>query len=203
MELDEMKKLWQEIDQLKEKQQISTDKIKSMLKKSGKSALDELIRILKINFSIAIPAVIIFCYFSRIFFETDGYYFLYPLLILITCIIVTPFQIKQYRILKEIDFAKMSVVEVSAKILKYQNMIQKMQLFEIICVAIYLGFYLYLFYLLNCGYQIIWGLIIFNCAVWIGAVIMIPVLYKKWFFNRIKRIKESLKELKEFEEPNN
>ena len=200
MELDEIKKLWNEIDSLKEKQQVNDNKIKKLLKNEGKTALAKLIGLAKFGTIILIPLGLFLCLLSYKFFEAGGYYMIYPLVFLLICILMVPLDIYLYRLLKEIDFSTMSVREVSERILKYQNIIRKCEIYGIIVCIVYLGIWYYLFYKLWFGSEIVWSFIIFMIVMCLVAGLSIPFLYKKVYYNNINRIKESLKELKEFEE---
>jgi len=201
MELDEVKKIWNEMDALKEKLQVNDNRIKEMLKKEGKSALDRLMKAAKIYSFIMIPLGFWFCLCSYKFFEAGGYYVICPLIFLLICVVSTPLEIYLYRWLKEIDFSKMSVKEVSERILKYQNMVQKGQLYGTAFFFIYLGIWYYLYYKLTIGTEIVWELIIFMSVIYLSAgLFLIPFLYKKLYYNNINQIKESLRELREFGE---
>ena len=200
MELDEIKKIWNEIDLSREKQQDNDDGIKEMLKNEGKTALSKLLRYGKFSTIAMIPLGLIFCLLSYQFFEAGGYFIIWPLLFLLICISMEPLEIYSYRLLKEIDFSSMSVKEVSERILKYQNIVRKCEMYGIVIGLIYLGIWYYLYYKLIFGSEIIWGFIIFMIAMCLIVGFSIPALYKKLYYNNINRIKESLKELKEFEE---
>ena len=200
MELDEVKKIWNEMDALKEKQQISDNRIKEMLKKEGESALAKLIKNAKFYTIAMIPLGLMLCLCSYKFFEAGGYYLICPLAFLLICILMEPLEIYLYRLLKRIDFSRMSVKEVSEQILKYQNILRKCQMYGIIFFIVFMGIWLYLFYKLWFGSVIIWGFIIYVAVVYVGGIIAIPFLYKKLYYNNINRINDSLKELKEFEQ---
>jgi len=200
MELDEIKKIWNEMDALKEKLQVSDNRIKEMLKNKGKSALDKLIMLSKLGMIILIPLGFLMCLISYKFFQAGGYYMIIPLFFLFYCIVMTPFDLYLYRLLKEIDFSNMTVREVSERILKYQNIIRKVEMYGIVGVVVYLSIWYYFFYILSFGSEILWGFIIFMIVMCIIAALSIPFLYKKLYYNNINSIKESLKELREFEE---
>ena len=200
MEPDEIKKMWQEVNLLKEKQQFSDLKIKEMLKNKGKTALSKLLNTANFYRFAMIPLGILFCFLSHNFFEKGGYYTIYPLIFLLFCICLEPFEIYLYRLLKEIDFAVMPVKEVSKRILKYQNFIRKWKMYGITFGIVYLGFWYYLFYKIIIGNEIVWGLIIFMFLMCIAVGFFTPFLLKKLYFNHINQIQESLNELKEFEE---
>jgi hypothetical protein len=199
MELDEVKKTWNEMDALNEKLKISDARIKEMLKKEGKSALAKLIRTAKFYTIAIIPLGVLLCLLSYDFFEAGGFYMIWPLLFLLICLLLEPLEIYLYRLLKGIDFHAMPVKEVSEKILKYQDILQKCRLYGTIIGVVYLIIWYYLYYKLIFGSEINWVFIIFMTGMCIAVGIGIQVLYKKLYFNHINRIKESLIELKEFE----
>ena len=200
MELDEIKKIWNEMETLKEKQQISDNRIKEMLKKEGKSALAKLIKTSKFYTIVMIPLGLFLCLLSYNFFEAGGYYMIWPLVFFLLCLLMEPLEIYLYRLLKGIDFSNMTVKEVSERILKYQDILQKCQIYGMIIFIVYMGVWYYLLYKLTVGSKIVWPLIIFMIIMCLGGLIAIPLLYKKLYFNNINRIKENLKELEEFEQ---
>ena len=200
MELDEIKQLWNEIDVLKEQQQVSNSRIKEMLKKQGKSALAKLIKTAKFYTIVIIPLGLFLCLLSYRFFEAGGYYMIWPILFLLICILLEPFEIYLYRLLKGIDFSTMPVKEVSEKILKYQGYIQKSQLYGTIIGIAYLGIWYYLYYQLIFGSETNWFFIIFMISMCVFVGFLIQFLYHKLYYKNIKQIKDSLKELKEFVE---
>ena len=201
MELDEIKKNWKEMDELKAKIQISDNRIKELLKKEGKSALDKLIKNAKFYTIAVIPLGLLICLLSYNFFEAGGYYVICPLFLLFLSFILQPLEIYLYRMLKGIDYANMPVKEVSRRILKYLNIIQKSQFYGTIVFFVYLGIWYFLYYKLIFGSEIHWFFIVFLTIVYLsGGLFLIPFLYKKLYYNNINRIRENLKELKEFEE---
>ena len=200
MELDQIKKIWTESDLFKLQSQVSDSKVVEMLKNEGKTALAKLIRLEKISVIFLIPLGIFFCLISYKFFQAGGYYMILPLLFLLFTILAEPFEIYLYRLLRGIDFSSMTVKEVSERILKYQNIVQKSQMYGMIFFIPCLGTWYYMFYKLSHGLEIFWPIIILMIFMCIAGLIAIPVLYKKLYFNNIDRIKKSLEELKEFEE---
>ena len=200
MELDEIKNLWIENGLLKEKQKVSNYRIKEMLKNKGVSALDKLINTAKIYMIITIPLGLFLCLLSYKFFEAGGYYVIWPILFLLLSVFLEFKQLFLYRLLKEIDFSTMSVKEVSEKIYKYQSIIQKGRLFGTIFGIVYLGIWYYLYYQLLFGSETNWFFIIFMISMCVVAGFLIQFLYNKLYFKNINQIKESLKELKDFEE---
>ena len=200
MELDEIKKLWSEIDLLKEKQQISQNKIKEMLKSKGETALAKLIRMAKLDVIATIPFGIIFCLCSYKFFVVGGYYMIFPLVFLLICILYQPFAIYAYRFLKRIDYSGMTVKEVSEKILNYQRRLKKGELYSMIFGFVYMPLWLYFGYKLYFGWCCNLQLIITYTIYYLSVLIITPFILKKLYYSHIDQIKESLQELKEFEE---
>jgi hypothetical protein len=200
MEPDEMKKMWQQVDLIKEKQQISDNRIKEMLKNQGKSALAKLLKTANFYRFAIIPLGLFLCLMSFSFFKAGGYYAICPLAFLLLCVLLEPLEIYLYRLLKGINFSTMSVKEVSERILKYHNIIRKAQIYSIIIGVTYLSIWYYLFYRLAIGSEIVWFVIIVMICMCIAVGCCAPILYKKLYYNHINQIKESLKELKEFEE---
>jgi hypothetical protein len=199
MELDEIKKNWAEMEALKEKLQISDNKIKEMLKNEGKSALAKLIKVSKFYIISAIPLGLLFCLCSYKFFEAGGYYLILPLLFMLICQHIGGLEIYLYRLLKGIDFSNMSVRDVSEKILKYRNIIQKIQLYGTIGVILFLGTWMFFYYKLFFGSEIVWGFIIYMIVLLVGGVCGLQIFFKKVYYKNIKKIQESLNELKVFE----
>ncbi|MDR1370599.1 MAG: hypothetical protein LBJ72_10835 [Dysgonamonadaceae bacterium] len=199
MDLEEVKKIWQEADSLKEQKRISDERIKNMLKNEGKSALDKLINTARNYTNMMIPLGIIICVFSYRFFEAGGLYPVCPLAMLLMCILLEPFEIYLYRLLKGIDYSTMTVREVNSRILKYQSIVKRWEFYGIAIFIVYMAIWYYLYYKLIFGDEIVWWFIIFTAAVYVAGIIAIPKLYKKLYYDNINKIKENLKELEEFE----
>jgi hypothetical protein len=199
MELDEIKKIWAEMESLKTKIQISDNRIKEMLKKEGKSALAKLIRISKFFIFIYLPFGLLFCLCSYQFFETGGYYIISPLSFILICLFMTIFEIFMCRMLKSINFSTMTVKDVSEKILKYRNIVQKMQIYSTYFMIFFMLIWLFLYYKLAFGTEIHWGFIIYCIVLLLISIYLIQYLYNKLYYKNIKKIQESLDELKVFE----
>jgi hypothetical protein len=199
MELDDIKKLWNEVDLLKEKQEINENKIKEMLKDKGKTALSKLIRLEIIGIFAALPSGAAWYFLSSKFFAIGGYYVILPFIILLLCVLCVPLYIYLYRLLKSIDYYRMTARENLEKILKYQRIYQKIYNYSMYGFVIFISIWICLDYIQNFGLTIYWGRIIFAIILIIVGTIAGNAFYKKWYFDRINQIKESLKELKEFE----
>jgi low affinity Fe/Cu permease len=95
----------------------------------------------------------------------------------------------------------MAVKEVLERIMKYHRFVQKGQLYGMIIFFVYMGVWYYLYYKLIFGVKIVWAFIIFMAVLYVTlGLIVLPILYKKLYYNDINRIKKNLEELKEFEE---
>ncbi|MDL2323378.1 hypothetical protein LJC52_05255 [Bacteroidales bacterium OttesenSCG-928-A17] len=201
MDLDEMKKAWQENIQLKEQLSLSDKKIKELLKREGKTAIDRLMLYAKIYIILSIPLGLLLCLCSFRFFQAGWPYSLIPLFFLFLCtFIVLPSEIYVYRLLRSIDFSVMSLKEVSSKILKYQQIIRFWELIGIVFFVIYMAIWMFFYYKLIFGDEIIWGFIIYMIAVGLIGLAAIPYLYKKMYYKNINKVKESIEELEEFEQ---
>ncbi|MDR2972003.1 MAG: hypothetical protein LBU83_08760, partial [Bacteroidales bacterium] len=153
MELDEIKNKWSETDVLKGKLQVNDNRIKEMLKNEGESVLSKLIRTTKFSIIIPIPAGLLVCLHSYSC-SFEGYYMILPLIFLLICILLVPLNSHRYRLLKGIDYSRMSVKEVSEKILKYQNNVQKWQVYHTIGFFVFLGVWYFLYHKLILGSEI-------------------------------------------------
>lgn len=201
MELDEIKKIWKENSLLKEKLSLSDNKIKEMLQGEGKTAIDKLIRYAKFYIIFSIPLGLLMCLCSYQFFQAGWPYIIIPLFFLALCaFVILPSEIYLYRLLKSIDFSVMTLKEVSARILKYHQIIRNWEFWGIIAFIVFLGIWMFLFYKLNFGEEIIWWFIIYQIALLLLGLVAIPFLYKKLYYKNINKIKESIKELEEFEQ---
>ncbi len=201
MELEEIKKLWQDMDTPKAQKQITDDSIRRILQQEGKSALDKLIRTARVYTIIMIPLGLFLCLCSHQFFTAGGFYMVWPLLFLLICIALEPYEIYLYRLLKSIDYSTMSVKEVSARILKYQHHISRWQPYGLGMYVVYLTVWYFLYYKILFGNgDIQWFFIIIMGSLLLGGLIVIPILFKKLYFQHIDTIKKNLIELEEFEE---
>ena len=201
MDLDEIKKTWQENVALKEKLSISDNRIKEMVKMEGKTTIGKLMLYSKLYIIFSIPMGLFFCMCSYLFFQAGWPYTIVPLFFLAVCaLIVFPSEIYLYRLLKSIDFSTMTLKDVSAKILKYQQIIRRWEMGGILGFIVFLGIWMPLYYKLAFGNEIRWGFIIYMIVIFVLGLLAIPYLYKKLYYKNISKVKESVKELEEFEQ---
>jgi len=200
MELDNIKKLWTEIDTLKDKQHINEERIKELLKSNQKTALSKLIWLEKIQLIIIAPFCVLFCFLFHKIFGLDGFYtiwmFLYFLFIVAGVFIV----FRKYKMLKNINISNMIVKDIFAKISNYQHLLQKEKKLATVLVFALLSAFFVIDYRYLFGSEVIWSQIIFGIVVVLAVTAFTPFLYKKLYNKHIEQIKQSLKELEEFEE---
>ena len=201
MDSDELKKAWQKNTILKEKLPINDNQIREMLQKEGQTALGKLIRYAIFYVIASIPLGFFMCLCSYRFFEAGGFYVIVPLTFLALCVfLIFPSEIYLLRLLKSIDFSTMSLKEVSTKILKYQQIIQRWERIGIMSFILFLGVWMFFFYKLTFGDKIIWGFIIYMIVLFFIGLAAIPYLYKKMYYKNINKVKAGIRELEEFEE---
>jgi len=193
MELDKIKELWNEVELLKEKQHAGDERVKEMLKNKGKTALSKLITLAKIGMIAIIPLGIFGCFYFM------NPHMVFGLIFALFCAIGFPFEVYGYRLLKSIDYSNMAVTDVLDRILKYQKFVRAGEKFGLFFFASYMGTWSFFRYKQEFGLEIHLSIIIFLIAICLLGLIGIFVLYKKLYYNRLNQIKESLKELKEFE----
>jgi len=199
MELNNIKKLWEEVNLLKEKQQFNDEKIKDMLKSKQETARTKLMKLSIIGAVIAIP--VCFLVYLQICdnFEPGVLRTAFLLGFSFSIAIAVPAEIYSYHLLKGINYSHMTTKNAYERILKYQRLTQKGRLFGIILLVVFVAPYSYFVYKQNFGTEVVWAQIIFLTVIFLGGFVAMHLLYKKLYFERIKQIKQSLKELEEFE----
>jgi len=200
MELDKIKELWEEIDLLKERQQVSDDKIKEMLKSKGKTAIAKLMWLPVIGIILFVPIAVLLYFQICGFFEPGIYRTLFVSGLFLTLAIAIPMEIYLYRLLRGIDYSYGTIKNAYERILKYQNLVRKSELFGLAWGAVFIGSYAFFTYKVSFGTELHWGTIILVAMIFLGTLVAMPFMYKKLYYKRINQIKESLKELEEFEE---
>jgi len=200
MELDNVKKLWEEVNLLKEKQQFNDDKIKEMLKNKGNSVLAKLIWLEKIQLIIAIPLCVLFYFWFRYAFCCNNDYLIWLFVYFLFMVVGIFLAFYKYKMLKSIDVFNTVVSEVFERILKYQRIIQKEKKLGLALVILFLSTFFYFDYRQIHGSEIVWPIIIAGSTIIFISVVLTLFLYNKFYNKRINQIKESLKELEEFEE---
>lgn len=193
MDLDNIKKTWQQAEL---KPTIGEEKIQKMLDNKGQSAFNSIIRYEKFGIiGLIICLLVAYPVFSR---HMPVFY-----TYLITCLLGVAWQIYKFRTLKNANIADAGITDVAKLYYRYRKMIIK----EFI-----VGLVWFLFFVILLGYLELspkWGtnhfknyLIIFVISMSIGILVGV-FLYKKIYWNNLKRIEESLNEVEYFENENN
>jgi hypothetical protein len=205
MDLDNLKKTWQETEV---RPAIDECKIRKMLDNRGKSAFEKLIRYDKIFLWLLIP-----CAVANIFF----YYMHLIVGIILSILLVYGFCWQVYKLgfMKKVNLSEMGILEVSKCITKYR----KLLLYEIIIGAVgVVSFFVPYIYLGIPGVlnkmsgrdseQVYAAFDIYHMAImFVIMIILVAVisffLYKYMYFNNVKQVQNSIKEIEEFEKENN
>lgn len=193
MDLDKLKKSWQEADVTPT---IHENKIQKMLDNKGKGAFENLLRVEKIFFWLLIP-----CAFAGLFF-----YHMHPLPGIVYFALLIPaffWQAYKIRTLKKIDLSNMGILEVSKCMVRYKKNIFWEIIVGVVWVIIFFIFYVY------------WGLpamfprlynedsefslLILLIGTIVLSIVIGLVLYKYLYINNIKKVQDSIREIEEFE----
>jgi len=200
MELDNVKKLWEEVNLLKEKQQFNDDKIKEMLKNKGKTAIAKLKRLPIIGVVLIVPIAYLLYLQICDFYEQGILRAIFMSRLFLTLAIAIPMEIYLYRLLRGIDYSYGTIKNAYERILNYQNLVRKSELFGLTWAAVFIGSYAFSTYKVSFGTELHWGTIILVAMIFLGTLVAMPFMYKKLYYKRINQIKESLNELEEFEQ---
>lgn len=186
MDLDNIKKTWQETDITPS---IDEQKIEKMLSNEGNSAFNSLLKYEKLGrIAMIICLLIAYPVFSNHLFIFIFYS--------ISCILGYFWQIHKIKKLKKIDIANQSITEISNQVYWYRKIISKE---FIIGIGWFIGFVLLLGYLELSAKAM-------RPAVYITTMIIafigILITYRLLYWNNIKKLEAAIKEIEEFEKEN-
>jgi len=186
MDLDNIKKTWQQTDI---RPDIGDDKIRKMLSNEGHSAFNSLLKYEKIGMWLMVGCLLLA---YPLFFKYLPIYIYYVLSVVAGFF----WQIYKIRKLKKLDIAQMNITEISNRIYSYRKIIHKEFIVGLIWFVIFAAFLVY------------WesadkGIhpVIYVVAMGIGLVCVI-FIYKKLYWNNIKKLEAAIKEVEEFEKGN-
>ena len=200
MELDNIKKLWDEVNLLKEKQQFNDERIKEMLKSKQKTALSKLKRLSIIGIVVIVPVAYLFYLQVCDIFEPGILRAFFVSGLFLTVAVSISIETYSFRLLKGIDYSRITIRNAYEKILNYEHLVKKGKLYGTVWFVAYIGSYAFFTYKVGYGTELVWGIIIPVAIIFFGGWFLIHLLYKKLYYKRINQIKESLKELEEFEQ---
>ena len=199
MELDEIKNLWEKVNKLSEKTSITKEKILKMLQSSYKGAMKSLLNFELLGVIMMLPCAFLLIVVYKLFYKESTLGMIAIYAFSIAFVIGFFWQLYKYNYLKKIDIAKMNILQISEKMLKYRKYI----VYEaIIAVAIFIVILIplmYSVYTTNFGKEIYMPLISYYAIIFILGILLMLYLYKKMYFNNIKKIQESLAEIEDFQ----
>lgn len=199
MELDSLKKSWQEANI---KPAMDEDKIQYMINNQGHSAFSSLLKFEKIG----IIAVTICLPLSLIFKEIE-----LVILYLVSVPIMIIWQIYKYKYLKKIDLTSMNILEVSKRITKYKKYLSIEFIIGLVWLIIFCLLFVFKALIVDMANirhiaveQIETSVIVLSIiGIFILLVITATLLFKFLYLNNIKRIQSAIKEIQDFEQENN
>lgn len=205
MDLDNIKKTWQETEI---KPTIDERKIQKMLGNKGQSAFERLIKYDKLFLRLLIP-----CFFAGMLF----FYMHYIPGTIYFIMMVYSFFLQRYKLkfMGAINLSEMGILEVSKAITKYKKILLYEIMIGAVCIPVFSISYLFfgmpnfLIKLFGRDPEVVHSfhdtshLIIMLAIMIIGSVILSFILYKYLYFNNIKQIQDSIREIEDFEKENN
>lgn len=200
MDLDKLKEVWKENDNLVQPI-VKEEKINKILSLKGKSALNRLIRLETIGL-ILLPILCVFPFIQNTILPAAAYPTSSMILFIGFCFAGVFWQVKKIALLRRIDPLGMDIISCSKNMLKYRIYIKN----EIIVGLIWMIVFI-LSYILSFIPQIPSAkLNIFLCmiaGISILAIIAIIISYKLLYLKNIRTVEKLIKEVKDFEEGNN
>lgn len=198
MDLDNLKKVWNE-NQI-ELPSVSDDKILSILKGKGKTALYKLYIWELIGAIIFLPLIIAPFIHNKFFtlfqYSTFSQYFLMSF-----CILGFLWQLYKILILKKVDLANNTIIKSSKYICRYKLCINIEIFISLLFISVFM---ISFFYPLSSSipderrY-----LICIIIPVWIFIMLgLMWLIYKKFYQKQIRKIEESIIEIQDFERDN-
>jgi hypothetical protein len=200
MDLDNLKKAWLETEI---KPTIDECKIQRMLDNKGQSAYAKLIKYDKLFLRL-----LILCAFADIFLFYLHYI---PGIIYFVLLVYSLYwQLYKLRIMKKTDLSEMTILEVSKRITKYKKLLLYEITISTIGIVIFSISYIYLGIpnmmnkLSGVNQELVQPDFAIALLIMIIATLAISYfLYKYMYFDNIKKVQDSIREIDEFEKENN
>ena len=189
MELEELKKSWNALDEhLKDKELIKEEEL-SMLINHADKGIHAIARLNLKLILISIPVLVLFL----IDFILHGRLNLIYTIIIISWIPALCWDIFTTRFLQQTKVDEMALIEVVSRVNRVHRWIINERLIGTAFILVLA--------ILSFIYWQIWqygaGMILFFITLWGGGLVLILWIYRKKFLNRIQNIKKNLDELKE------
>lgn len=190
MDLDNIKKTWQETEI---KPSIDNEKIQKMISNEGRSAFNSLIRYEKIGIILLVLCIPMIFALSLRHTPVIVFY-------LFSVVIFLMWQVYKFKKLRRISLSETSITEISGHFYWYRKAILK----EFVAGLVWIIFFFILFgyfELLDDTDYFYKHLTILIISVSIGLVLAITI-YKIVYWNNIKKMDLSIREVQEFEKDN-
>jgi len=199
MELDSLKKSWQEANI---KPAMDEDKIQHMINNQGHSAFNSLLKYEKLGIIIAI-----ICLPLSLIFRDIALIILY----LVSVPIMVTWQIYKYKYLKKIDLTSMNILDVSKRIIKYKKYLSIEFFVAMVWGMIFCLLFVFrtvVIDLANAKHIAVEQvetstIILFLIGIFLILTIFAGIFFKFLYLNNIKRIQKAIKEVQEFEQEDN
>lgn len=190
MDLDNIKKTWQETEM---KPAIDEKKIEKMISNKGQSAFNSLLKHERngiIMLLVCIPLG--YLIFNK---------YLPVMIVYLSSIVVgLVWQVYKFRKLKEIDMSAMSITDISNRTYSYRKTLMKelaIGIVWLISFIILFGYFELLSYTSHYN-----DVLIILIIMTIIALVAVIILYKILYWKNLKKLEESIKEVQEFEKEN-
>lgn len=188
MDLDDLKKDWQQTDV---KVSIGEDKIKRMLGNKGQSAYEKLLKYEKLELALLIPALFVGTLF---WLDSRCLSIFYSASVIAGGI----WQWRKIKFLKKTDFLIMNILEVTERMNKYRTMLFSEIIVGIVWTFAFAGLICYISYH-DRSWFVFWGGFVFISFFTFTTCFFI---YKYLYYNNLKEIEQSIKEIEQFEKDN-
>lgn len=191
MELDDLKKSWNKLDEhLKDKKLFKDEDIKNLIEHTQKGISG----INRFNKRLRYIALIALAIFALILTSTGSQTdIIYYLILFLLCIPALVWDILSVRYLIRTKVDEMPIVTVISRINRYRRWVIRERLFAILFVLVVSG----LFFLQKHLWQTTTGAISY-IAVWTGSIVLLLWIYRNEL-GQLRDIKKNLEELNELE----
>ena len=196
MDLDKLKSNWNDLDKKEQTTAIRDENILALLKDKGKGAINSMKKwaifefVFGIVFLVAAPFIL--CYA-----ELNEIYKLIMYVLLVFVVFALPWEYFKVYTLRKTDIVSQSFLDVSKKMAFFRKLIS----YEIIFAIIFLIVFDIAFFYIASSHLVVptWLFITMIITVVATQSILIAVLYRLFYWKSIKKMKEILKEIEQFE----
>ena len=134
MNIDDIKNIWQEdMNQLERRVRVNEEKVKNLTFNKAKNTFDILLKISILGKNLALVYTMISLGLIYFVWESPAY-----IVMLVTASGLMLFSFFQHRLLKKIDYASLSILELQKEINKFRIHTARTAIFDVIIVIIWL-----------------------------------------------------------------